>query len=119
MGCIKRHTVWLSFSKGEKVQASTRHFIHNFIHYFPDFIEIQVLKDILCRLIKKKKKKHKPKLPLSKYPYTHTHTHTHTHTQQSCSSAEALAFIWLEMVGELCRVGILVTELQDINQSMK
>lgn len=47
----------LSFSKGEKSPASTHHFICNFIHYFHDITEVQVLKDILCRVTKKKKKK--------------------------------------------------------------
>lgn len=50
IGSMKR----LSFSKGEKSPASTHHFVCNFIHYFHDITEVQVLKDILCRVTKKK-----------------------------------------------------------------
>lgn len=53
IGSMKR----LSFSKGEKSPASIHHFVCNFIHYFRDITEVQVLKDILCRVTKKKKKK--------------------------------------------------------------
>lgn len=62
IGSMKR----LSFSKGEKSPASIHHFVCNFIHYFRDITEVQVLKDILCRVTKKKKKKAQTKITLVK-----------------------------------------------------
>lgn len=84
IGSMKR----LSFSKGEKSPASIHHFVCNFIHYFRDITEVQVLKDILCRVTKKKKKRHKPKSPLSNHS-----------SKQACSTRGQPPF---EVVGSLC-----------------
>lgn len=58
MGRIERYTLWLGFSKEEKVLTS--------IHHFINYPEVQVFKEILWRL-----KKHKPNSPLLKYSSFH------------------------------------------------